>query len=71
MWTPEREDLLLELCGEIEDEDTTLIERAEARAERFEDTAKSVSGKRPTHVKRLSRSWKHSVWSANPCWASQ
>jgi predicted RNA methylase len=35
MWTPEREDLLLELCGEIGDEDTTLVDRAEQRAERF------------------------------------
>lgn len=34
-WTPEREDLLLELCGEIDDEDTSLVERAEERAERF------------------------------------
>jgi protein-L-isoaspartate O-methyltransferase len=37
MWTPDRADLLTELCGEIVDEDTTLIERAEARADRFED----------------------------------
>jgi hypothetical protein len=37
MWTPAREDLLLELCGSIDDEDTSLVERAEARAERFED----------------------------------
>ncbi len=37
MWTPEREDLLIELCGEIEDEDKSLIERAEERSERFED----------------------------------
>jgi protein-L-isoaspartate O-methyltransferase len=36
-WTPAREDLLLELCGEIDDEDTSLVERAEGRAERFED----------------------------------
>lgn len=36
-WTPEREDLLLELCGEIGDEDTSLVERAEERAERFEE----------------------------------
>lgn len=36
MWTPEREDLLLELCGEIGDEDTSLVDRAEQRAERFE-----------------------------------
>lgn len=37
MWTPEREDLLLELAGEIEDEDTSLVERAEERADRFAD----------------------------------
>ncbi|WP_211109503.1 DUF3560 domain-containing protein [Azospirillum tabaci] len=35
-WTPAREDLLLELCGDIGDEDTTLTERAEQRADRFE-----------------------------------
>ncbi len=37
MWTPGREDLLLELCGEIDDEDKSLVERAEERAERFEE----------------------------------
>ena len=37
MWTPGREDLLIELCGEIGDEDTTLAQRAEERADRFED----------------------------------
>lgn len=36
MWTPEREDLLIELCGSIDDEDTGLVDRAEERAERFE-----------------------------------
>ena len=36
MWTPSREDLLLELCGQIDDEDRSLIERAEERSERFE-----------------------------------
>lgn len=36
MWTPGREDLLIELCGEIGDEDSTLVDRAEERAERFE-----------------------------------
>jgi phospholipid N-methyltransferase len=35
-WTPAREDLLIELCGEIDDEDTSLVDRAEQRAERFE-----------------------------------
>jgi methylase of polypeptide subunit release factors len=39
MWTPEREDLALELAGEIEDEDRTLLDRAEDRAERFETYA--------------------------------
>ncbi len=36
MWTPDREDLLIEFCGEIDDEDKSLVERAEERAERFE-----------------------------------
>lgn len=35
-WTPEREDLLLDWCGEIGDEDKSLVERQEERAERFE-----------------------------------
>ena len=35
MWTPGREDILLELCGEIDDEDSTLVDRAEERSERF------------------------------------
>lgn len=37
MWTPEREDLLLEIAGEIGDEDTGLVERAEERAGRFDE----------------------------------
>ncbi len=37
MWTPEREDLCIELAGEIEDDDRSLIERAEERADRFGD----------------------------------
>jgi phospholipid N-methyltransferase len=35
-WSPEREDLLVELCGEVGDDDASLVERAEERAERFE-----------------------------------
>jgi phospholipid N-methyltransferase len=35
-WTPAREDLLIDLCGEIGDEDTSLVERAETKAERLE-----------------------------------
>lgn len=41
MWTPGREDLLLEWCGEIGDEDKSLVERAEERSERFEDYSES------------------------------
>jgi len=37
MWTPQREDLLIEFCGEIGDEDKSLVERSEERAERFTD----------------------------------
>jgi methylase of polypeptide subunit release factors len=37
MWTPMREDLARELCGEIGDEDTSLVDRAEAKAERLEN----------------------------------
>jgi len=37
MWTPSRADLAESLAGEIEDEDTTLSERAADRADRFED----------------------------------
>lgn len=36
-WTPAREDLLTELCGEIGDEDTSLADRAEERADRFDE----------------------------------
>jgi protein-L-isoaspartate O-methyltransferase len=36
MWTPAREDILLELCGELEDDDISLAERAADRADRFE-----------------------------------
>ncbi|WP_246312558.1 DUF3560 domain-containing protein [Pseudaquabacterium terrae] len=36
MWSPIRADLLLELCGEIGDEDTSLVDRADARADRFD-----------------------------------
>jgi protein-L-isoaspartate O-methyltransferase len=36
MWTPTREDLARGLCGQIDDEDTSLVDRQEQRAERFE-----------------------------------
>lgn len=37
MWTPDREEIALELAGQIDDEDTSLVERAAERAERFEN----------------------------------
>jgi predicted RNA methylase len=36
IWTPHREDFLTELAGEIGDEDTSLVDRAEQRADRFD-----------------------------------
>ncbi|MCK5606450.1 DUF3560 domain-containing protein [Candidatus Pacearchaeota archaeon] len=36
-WTPSREDMAIRFCGEIGDEDTTLVDRAEERADRFEN----------------------------------
>ncbi len=41
MWTPQREDLLIKLCGDIGDEDKSLVKRAEERAERFENYSES------------------------------
>src|SRR3990167_7115572 len=50
-WTPSREDFLLELCGEIEDEDKSLVDRAEERSERFEN----YSEKRATEADRTQK----------------
>ena len=36
VWTPAAEDIAIEFAGEIEDEDKSLVERSEERAERFE-----------------------------------
>lgn len=41
VWTPTRETIAEELCGEIGDEDTSLVERAEVRAERFQEYSSS------------------------------
>jgi len=51
MWTPAREDFLIELAGEIEDEDKSLVDRAEERAERFED----YSDKRGAEAERARK----------------
>jgi len=54
MWTPGREDLLLELCGEIGDEDTSLVDRAEARADRFEGYSDKRAGEAQAARKAVS-----------------
>ena len=36
MWTPAREDLCIELAGDLDDEDRTLVDRAKERADRFD-----------------------------------
>lgn len=51
-WTPDREDFLLGLAGEIDDEDTTLADRAEAKAERLEN----LSERRATEAERTRES---------------
>jgi len=38
-WSPEREDICIELVGSIEAEETTLVERAQVKAERFDSLA--------------------------------
>ena len=40
-WSPKAEDYTIALCGEIGDDDETLLERSEERAERFEGYAES------------------------------
>lgn len=50
MWTPGRYALLESLCGEVGDEDTSLVQRAEDRAERFDE----YSDKRLADAKRAA-----------------
>lgn len=51
-WTPERESLLIELCGEVGDDDSSLMDRAEQRAERFDE----YSGNRAKEGEQARRS---------------
>lgn len=43
-WTPYREDILLSLVGDIEDEDSTLFDRQEQRADRFSGYSEKRAG---------------------------
>lgn len=57
MWTPGREDLCIELAGEIQDEDSTLMDRAEDRAERFDeyhDKRKTDAERAQANVSRIA-----------------
>ncbi|MDX9789011.1 MAG: DUF3560 domain-containing protein [Desulfobacterales bacterium] len=54
MWTPHREDLLIEMCGEIGDEDTGLVERAEERADRFSDYSSNRAADAESARKQVS-----------------
>jgi len=54
VWTPHREDIALALCDTIEDEDSTLQERAEERYGRFAGY-KANAGRRATEAMDASR----------------
>lgn len=57
-WSPAREDLCLALAGDIEPEQTTLLERAEAKAERLDALAVKRAGESNSFydaAQRLSR----------------
>ncbi|EIH2744615.1 DUF3560 domain-containing protein [Salmonella enterica] len=43
-WTPAREDILLSLAGDIEDDDNTLFDRQEQRADRFSGYSEKRAG---------------------------
>ena len=58
-WTPGREDVLLSLAGDIGDEDNTLFDRQEQRAERFNDYSDKRAGESErelAHVDALASS---------------
>jgi len=59
MWTPGREDLLVDWSGEIEDEDKSLVDRAEERAERFEVYQEKRAGEAERAHDAVSQIVKH------------
>lgn len=64
-WNPRREDVALTLCGTIEDEDTTLEERAELRAERFTDYSEKRLEEAETLRDRISEKISDGIVSSN------
>lgn len=78
MWTPQREDILLELAGEIENEDISVEERAKERAERFAEYSEKrleeseQANKRAMEIAyqrngqpRLADHYSHKAWDAD------
>lgn len=59
MWTPQREDLLIRLCDEIGDEDSTLAGRAEERADRFTDYSANRASDAAAARKRIDSISEH------------
>lgn len=53
-WSPDREDLALELAGEIEAEEMTLAERAQAKAERLDALANKRNREANAFARRAS-----------------
>ena len=51
-WTPAREDLAIELAGEIEPEEMTLAERAEIKAERLDNLAHKRNAQANAYARR-------------------
>ena len=54
-WSPSREDFLLEMCEEIGDEDTSLVDRAEAKAERLENLSERKAAEASRAHDQVSR----------------
>jgi hypothetical protein len=59
MWTPQREDLLLALCGEIGDEDTSLVDSRGGKGRTVRRIQGFANSRRPsrTRCSRIHRRW--------------
>ncbi len=63
-WTPGREDVLLSLAGDIEDEDSTLFDRQEQRAGRFSDYSDRRAVESSRRLRMLIRWHRLSRWDS-------
>lgn len=62
-WTPEREDLCLELAGDIMPEESTMVERAELKAARLDN----IAVKRANQANSFSRAAKNLAQQFSSC----